>query len=148
MALEQVPSQPSGDQDRFVGQSTSRGDEWKSAFYMGILVSNNEIKAAIAKLDTGSKVDVISEDTVKRLATCMEVYEGPNVVPIGESTIRPIGQVTLLWHVHGRHKTRETTFQVLDKNSTRGFDVLLGEDTIEKVGFYRVNNDVWFLSDE
>lgn len=148
MAPEHVHSPSSRDQDGYAEPSASRGAGWKSWFYMGILVPHKEAKAAIAKLDTGAKVDVISEDTVKRLEVGMEVYEGPNVRPVGTSTIRPIGKVKLLWHVQGRHKTRETTFQVLDKDSTQGFDVLLSEDTIEEVGFYRVNNNVWLLLDE
>lgn len=98
----------------------------------------------VAKLDTASKMDVISEDVVISLRLPQKDYSGPWVLPIGPS-ICPIGQVEFDWHVSGRHKTYTNTFAVLDRKSSKDFDLLLGEETIRKIGFYDVDKRVFVL---
>ena len=99
------------------------------------------------KLDTASKADILSQNSLDRLGMKMQPYQGDNLVPLGrgELTIKPLGQITLNWHVLGRQKTYTTKFVVLDSETTKGFDVLFSENTINEIGFFMTDNTVWLL---
>lgn len=99
----------------------------------------------VAKLDTGASVDVMSKAVFSALGIEMEGYHGKPLRPLGKSTIKPLGQVKVNWHVSQRTKTYTSKFVVLDDSLTEDFDVLLGDETIEKVGFYNRNHAVWIL---
>ena len=116
---------------------------WKTQFKMVIHLPNKDSsKTRIAKLDTGSAVNVVSKPVAEALGMNMEPYYGADVVPLG-GTMRPLGQLTLDWHVMGKGKTYTTTFLVLESEE---FDVLLSDETIGRIGFYTVNNEIWYLN--
>ena len=117
---------------------------WKTMFKMVIHLPNDNSKTRVAKLDTGASVDVLSQSVADALGMTLEPYTGGDVTPLGEP-ITPIGQLTLDWHVMAFGVTYTTTFLVLDRDSTKAFDVLLSDDTIGKIGFYRVDTTVWYL---
>lgn len=114
---------------------------WKTQFKMVIHLPKDGSKTRIAKLDTGSSVDLVSKSVAEALDMKMEPYYDGDVVPLGE-TMTPLGQLTLDWHVMGKGKTYTTTFLILD---SKEFDVLLSDETIWKIGFYTVNKDIWYL---
>ena len=124
--------------------SVDQSSKFKTQFNIVIHASQDRNRRRIAKLDTASKVNALSEDVVKELGLTMEEYSGSDVFPIGDP-VRPIGKVKLEWHIMKRTKTYNTEFLVFTSDLSRGFDVLLGEDEIAKIGFYKKNNDVWFL---
>lgn len=111
---------------------------------MVIHASHDNLGTRIAKLDTGSKSNVISQDVVNELGMTMEPYSGLEVNPIGEP-IMPIGTVKLEWHIMKRKKTYNTEFLVFHADQAKSFDMLLSEDEIARIGFYKVNDEVWFL---
>ena len=114
---------------------------------MVIHLPGDKQKIRLAKLDTGSRVDLLSLDVAKDLPIKMEPYpeDGEGVAPLGEP-IRPLGILTFDWHVMTRQKTYTSTFLVLDPVSSRMFDALLGAETIEKIGFYQTNDHIWFTT--
>ena len=117
---------------------------WKTMVKMVIHQSNKEqFKIRIAKLDTGSWFDVLSESVANDLGMKWETYDGADLAPLGPN-IKPLGQLTLDWHVIGKLKTYTTTFVILDNHTTRGFDALLSDDTIGKIGFFVVNPEVFY----
>lgn len=124
---------------------TDLPSEFKTMFNMVIHLPGDQCKTRVAKLDTGSSVDVLSQSVVDALGMELESYYGPPIAPLGTALHRPIGQLRLEWHVMGKKKTYITNFLVLDRDSTRGFDALLSETTIRDVGFYTVNHDVWHI---
>lgn len=111
---------------------------------------NNETLMRCAQLDTGAKgVNLLSQDVMddlKEYGLPMEPYEGPKIKPLG-ALIKPMGQIKLPWSVRRFPKTYSHTFLVLDSQSTSGFDALLGDTTINQVGFFIRNHKVW-LSDQ
>ena len=115
---------------------------WKTQFKMVIHLPKDGSKTRIAKLDTGSRVDVVSKPVADALGMKMEPYYGKDVVPLG-GIMRPLGELTLDWHVMGKSITYTTTFLVLDSEE---FDVLLSDETIGRIGFYTVNNVIWYLN--
>ena len=114
---------------------------------MVIHLPGDKIKTRLLKLDTGSRVNLISQDVAEDLSMRMEPYpeDAEGVAPLGEP-IRPLGTLTFDWHVMARQKTYTSTFLVLDPVSSRMFDALLGAETIEKIGFYQTNEHVWFTT--
>lgn len=128
------------------GKSTSASGskDWRTQFYMTVHTPGGAIKTHICKIDTASKVNILSQQLVTRLGMTMEPYEGGSVAPLGGGLIQPIGKLTLDWHVLGRIKTYETNFVVLDDESTKDIDALISEDTVGKIGFYLINDAVWF----
>lgn len=69
---------------------------------MVIHLPGDKTKIRLAKLDTGSKVNVLSQDVAKDLSTEMEPYPEDGKVeglaPLGEP-IRPWGTLTFDWNV-------------------------------------------------
>ncbi|KAL8723948.1 MAG: hypothetical protein Q9181_007062 [Wetmoreana brouardii] len=120
-----------------------QGRKFKRAFRMAIHMANDEIAQRLTCLDTGADVDVISIDVVESLRLRKERYRGPPLKPLGSSYV-PEWQVTFDWHVANFHKTYTSTFAVLDDRHSSDFDVLLGRVSVEGIGFYEVNDKVWF----
>lgn len=124
--------------------SSSRSKDWRTQFYMMVHIPGGAIKTYICKIDTASKVNVLSQQVVTSLGMTMEPYYGGRVAPLGGGLIQPMGRLTLDWHVRGKNKTYETDFVVLDDDSTKDLDALLSEDTVGEIGFYLINDAVWF----
>lgn len=99
----------------------------------------------MAKLDTGSEFDVMSQDVYNVLDVKMDVYDGPPIKGFGNTYTKPLGQVKVDWRVSQKYKTYITQFLVCDESVTEDFDVLLGDNTIKKVGFFKRNDAVWIL---
>ena len=96
------------------------------------------------KLDTGCSFNVISQKVVERLNLQVDQYSGPGAVQLDYLEFEPIGQTTFRWNVSGReNKTYETTFCILPSHLSLSFDSLLGEETIDKIGFFQKNTDIW-----
>lgn len=98
----------------------------------------------MAKLDTGASVDLMRHAVFSALQTEMDVYDGRPLRPLGESSIKPLGQVKVDWHVSRKAKTYTSRFLILEDSSV-DFDVLLGDDTINEVSFYIRNDAVWVV---
>ena len=122
-------------------------DDFKTTFRMVIHRGDGQVAQRVGKLDTGSKVNVISKQVVTSLGLPMEPYKGPFIAPIG-APVHPVGETEIDWHVASRGKTYTTKFAVLDDNLTKDFDALLSEDTVKEIGFYKVNNTVWLANVE
>ncbi|KAL8795643.1 MAG: hypothetical protein Q9195_001881 [Heterodermia aff. obscurata] len=118
----------------------------RTTFKMVIHMQGDQTLTRMVQLDTGSSVDLLSELVTSDLGKELEPYDG-QVIPLGDGEpIRPLGKVTLDWHVMGKPKTYTTTFLVLDEVSSEDFDVLLSRDTIGRIGFYKTDDKVWVLS--
>lgn len=117
--------------------------KFKTQFKLVIHTSQDQTNIRLAKVDTGSKVSAISEDVVNELGMIVEPYDGPKILPLGPP-IEPLGQVRLEWHVMKFTKTYNTVFLVFPANLTKDFDMLLSEDEIARIEFYKVNEKVWF----
>ncbi|KAL8881922.1 MAG: hypothetical protein Q9198_000974 [Flavoplaca austrocitrina] len=115
---------------------------------MIIQLPNGLIRQRLACLDTVSDVDVISPHVVDSLDLETEKYTGHAIRPLGPDTYiyMPERKVTLDWNVAEFHKTYTTTFAVLDKEHGDDYDVLLGRDTIRKIGFHMKNRKIWWTS--
>lgn len=109
-----------------------------------MVIHKDDTYVRIATLDTAAAIDLISEDVVNTIGLHMEEYSGPPVAPIGD-LVCPIGTVNFEWHIKGRGKTYRNKFAVLDTKSSKRFDILLSQNTINKVGFFHKNEDVWFF---
>ncbi|KAL9014675.1 MAG: hypothetical protein Q9173_000671 [Seirophora scorigena] len=118
---------------------------FKRQFRMAIHLPKQRFR--ICCLDTGADLDVISLDVVEDLGLKKDAWEGGKVYPVGES-FTPKWQVTFDWHVAEFQKTYTSTFAVLDKVHSRDFDVLLGHETIENIGFYFTNGRVWMFTND
>lgn len=127
------------------GQKQDRPPEFKTMCMAVIHVSQDRLGMRIAKLDTASDVNVISQNVVLELDIEMEPYSGPEVVPIGKP-VKPIGTVKLEWHIAKRKKTYTTDFLVFRADQAKSFDMLLSEAEIKKIGFYKVDSEIWCLS--
>lgn len=89
----------------------------------------------------------MSQKVFSALNMKMDAYEGPPIRGLKES-IKPLGQVKVDWYVIGKTKTYTDDFVVLDDSLTKSFDILLGDPTIERVGFYKRDENVWILGYE
>lgn len=99
----------------------------------------------IAKLDTGSSVNVMSHKVFCALDMEMDDYDGPPLKPLGKDIIIPMGQVKVDWHVSQRTTTYTNKFVILDDSVTKDIDILLCDKTIEETSFYIRNDAVWIL---
>ncbi|KAL9616068.1 MAG: hypothetical protein Q9204_008617, partial [Flavoplaca sp. TL-2023a] len=120
-----------------------RRRKWKRTFHMVVHLSNEDHSIRVTCLNTGADINVISIDVVNSLHLAKEPYQGPPLKPIG-GTYLPEWQVRFDWHVAHRTKTYTSNFAVLDKDHSGDFDILLGKETVEDVGFYKINSRVWF----
>ena len=119
--------------------------DFKYKFYMAIHQPTEAggVRMRMAQLDTGSSLNVISHDVINDLKIPMDPYLGFTLRPFNGS-VWPIGQVRLEWHVQGREKTYTDIFAVLPNDFSEDFDMLLGRETIERIGFYKRNRTVFF----
>ncbi|KAL8829367.1 MAG: hypothetical protein Q9191_002054 [Dirinaria sp. TL-2023a] len=124
--------------------ASGRKPKLETYFYIMFHKQPSGADQYVAKLDTASEVNVISEDVVDHLQVELKSYKGARICPLGEKSIQPKGEVTLRWHVKDKTKTYTDTFAVLDKSLSTEFDVLLCDKTIDDVGFFIKNHDVWF----
>ena len=98
----------------------------------------------MVQLDTGSRVDILSQEVAVDTGKEIEPYDGRPIALMGEGEfIKPLGTLTLDWHVLWKAKTYRTTFLVLDATLSEDFDALLGRDTIGRVGFYKTSDNIW-----
>ncbi|KAL8768483.1 MAG: hypothetical protein Q9209_005274 [Squamulea sp. 1 TL-2023] len=118
---------------------------FERAFRMVIHLPNDRKAQRMACLDTCADIDVISHRVVKTLELETVKYSGTRVRPLGPETksYMPEEQVTLDWHVAKFYKTYTTTFVVFNEEHSNEFDVLLGQETIKKIGFYKRNHKIW-----
>lgn len=93
-------------------------------------------------LDTVAEADVISIEVVESLDLSKGKYEGPPLA-MAMFFYKPEWQTTFDWHVAKFHKVYTTAFVVLDEKHCGDFDIMIGRDTIERVGFYQRNSKVW-----
>ena len=126
------------------GTSPNISSNLENRFYI-VMHLPEQVKMYNCQLDTASDVDILSQDVVDNLGMKLEPYKDGDIHPLGQP-IQPLGQLTLDWHVQTKKKTYTTTFIVLDRQSTRGFDALIGITTLSKIGFYEKNNAVWYLN--
>lgn len=134
----EISEQPSDD-------SHSDPDPLMTKFLIEFLNLNGPSEIRIAKLDTGAEVNIVGEELVSDLGVDLERYEGPPLVGLGSSPVHPLGQVKLRWRVNRRTKSHAAVFLVLSHEYTELFDVLFGEETIRKIGFFKVNHEVLLL---
>ena len=98
----------------------------------------------LGKLDTGADVNLICTDIVRQLGIKMKEIHNAPLRGVG-NTIIPEGIVTITWNVVGKAKTYTDDFFVVNEEQAIGFDCLIGEETINRVGFLKRNHDVyWF----
>lgn len=129
--------------------NTSPQTELETKFRMVIHLPGGEgIAQRLACLDTAADLDVISDKVVDSLHLDTDEYIGDQARPIGPITnsFMPKKQVTLDWHVAKFQKTWTTTFAVFDEEYSDEFDILLGSATISKIGFYKRNKKVFWVS--
>ncbi|CAF9904963.1 MAG: hypothetical protein HETSPECPRED_004835 [Heterodermia speciosa] len=142
LALFVLNRQETDDTDELLSEAASvssdEADEL-TQFKMVIHLPNGGEERRIAKVKVGSSFDVVSKSVADALGMKMESYDGGDIKPL-EETLRPLGQLMLDWHVMGKGKTYTTTFLVLESDD---FDVLLGDETIGKIGFVKVNSRDW-----
>ncbi|MCJ1251013.1 hypothetical protein MMC30_008244, partial [Trapelia coarctata] len=108
---------------------------------ISLRAQNGQQLSRLAKLDTGSTVDLLDRATVSELGLALLPYGGPPLQPLCSSetgvVIFPEGQVEVEWSavnsqgVVQRPKTYKTTFLVLNMPEA---DCLLGKGTIGKYG--------------
>ncbi|KAL8969951.1 MAG: hypothetical protein Q9197_004069 [Variospora fuerteventurae] len=100
----------------------------------------------VAGLDTGASENLISQRSALASGLSLEAYDGPVLVAVG-TEIRPVGRVTFEWCVSNfETKWYTTTFAVLDDRHCKDFNILLGKEEIDKLGFYIKNRAVFFCS--
>ncbi|KAL8904147.1 MAG: hypothetical protein Q9207_003471 [Kuettlingeria erythrocarpa] len=121
-------------------------DEMEITFKMMIHLHGEENSPRrVGYLDTGSGTDLIAVQVVEDLGLHMEKYQGVRLLPMG-GEFMPEWQVTFDWHISKfENKTYRTTFAVMDREHSDGFDVLLGLSTIHKIGFFKKTKQVWML---
>ena len=100
----------------------------------------------VGKLDTAASANVMSQAVFSSLGMNMEAWDGPALKPMGNGdSLIPLGKLNIDWHVSGKCKTYTSDFAILEHSLSKDFDVLLGEHTMQEVGFYTHNYNVWFL---
>lgn len=120
-------------------------EDLKRIFQMVIHLPDDEHRQRVTCLDTGSDTDLIGLQVVESLGLPKEKYRGKLLCPLG-SQYMPDWQVTFDWHIpQFRQKTYTTTFAVMDEKHSGEFDVLLGRLSIQKIGFYKNNSQVFFI---
>ncbi|MCJ1383424.1 hypothetical protein MMC17_006538 [Xylographa soralifera] len=106
--------------------------------------ANGEHLHRLGKLDTGADVNLICNEIVRELGIKIEKFHGAPLRGVGY-TIEPEGKATIVWNVVGKAKTYTDEFLVLNEDQARGFDCLIGEETIKRVGFLKRDHDVYWL---
>jgi hypothetical protein len=96
-------------------------------------------------LDTGSRVNVVSEKVVAEL-NMTPWYAKNQILTLGDGPVATIGVVVMRWHVDGRpEKTYYTQFSVLPREIECAFDFLIGSGWIRRTKALIPNREVFFL---
>ncbi|KAL9613239.1 MAG: hypothetical protein Q9167_002199 [Letrouitia subvulpina] len=130
--------------ERLVYGHLSREDPFRTTFMMVIHKPNGQTLNRVAKLDTAAGENVISQQVVDKLGIPVNDYTGRHLLPVGDP-IYPKGRVSLEWHAAGKSVTYKTSFAVLQTSLCKHFDILLSEKEIRKIGFFKVDNTIFFL---
>ena len=93
-------------------------------------------------LDTSTAVDLISESVASSLNLPIQPYSGPLLKALGGGMLKPLGATFCEWCFFGKSKTYATTFLVLSDRDCEVFDVLLGEQTIRRLGILTTSLDI------
>ncbi|KAL8640920.1 MAG: hypothetical protein Q9226_008692, partial [Calogaya cf. arnoldii] len=149
--LAGVSQSTTGDRSASNASEISTGSsqpDFARAFRMVIHLPGDRSAQRMTCLDTCADMDAISRDVVETLKLKTESYSGGTIKPLGPPTnsFKPERQVTLDWHVATFNKTYTTTFAVFNEEHSDEFDVLLGLETIERIGFYKKNRNIWLSS--
>ena len=116
----------------------------ETVFKIDLRKANGEHLIRLGKLDTGADVNLICNEIVRELG--IKIEEIPNALLRGVgNTIKPEGKITIVWNVVGKAKTYTDEFLVVNEDQARGFDCLIGEETISRVGFLKRDHNVYFL---
>ncbi|KAL8645573.1 MAG: hypothetical protein Q9210_006632 [Variospora velana] len=119
-------------------------EEFKTSFQIVIHLPDDGNAQRVSVLDTGAGLDVINPNVVESLKLKKDRYQGEPIRPLG-GFYEPEWQVTFDWHIARFRTTYTTTFAVLDDKHSGDFDVLLGKESIQKIGFWKKDNSVWQL---
>ncbi|KAI4164255.1 MAG: hypothetical protein LQ342_002220 [Letrouitia transgressa] len=131
--------------ERLVYDHLPPRDPLRTTFIMVIHKPDGQTLNRVTKLDTGAGENVISQQVVDKLGIVVDEYTGGPLQPVG-SPIFPKGQVNFGWHAAGKMKTYNTSFAVLPTSLCKDFDILLSEKEIGKIGFFNVDNTVFFFA--
>ncbi|KAI4260707.1 MAG: hypothetical protein L6R42_003927 [Xanthoria sp. 1 TBL-2021] len=112
------------------------------SFRMIVHLPRDTIATRMTILDTAAEADIINIKVVESLNLSKEKYEGPPLA-MAMFFYKPEWQTTFDWHVAEFHKVYTTTFVVLDEKHCGDFDIMIGRDTIKRVGFYKRSHMVW-----
>ena len=115
---------------------------FKTSFRMSIHTKETT-KTRLARLDTDSPYNIVSQGLTTGLPLDVEPYQGPDLRSFVGPYIRPIGQTTFDWHVSQRQKSYRSTFFVVESQLCGKFDLLLGREEISKLGFDRRDSEIW-----
>ncbi|MCJ1375578.1 hypothetical protein MMC20_006815 [Loxospora ochrophaea] len=134
----------------FPNVSGQQEGKLKVTCYMVFRNTSGGLDMRVGKLDTGAEVNCISEGVVEELGYMhkMQRYDDRPLEPFGGKKavlVRPLGKIELYWHIKSKTKTYKTTFNVIDKEASSSFDVLLGANEIKEIGFYNVNPSVFVI---
>ncbi|KAI4191035.1 MAG: hypothetical protein LQ346_004821 [Caloplaca aetnensis] len=127
---------------RSLGASQSSNASSKSRFTREIrivLLSWHEPEMEVtALLDSGLDVDIISRLVVDSFGLQTSSYTGDM-----DGVLIPDAQVTVMWRLAEVHETYTTIFGVLNEEDPTGFDVMLGHNTIQMIGFNKKPSVSW-----
>jgi hypothetical protein len=79
------------------------------------------------RLDPGSQVNLVSERILEELDYEYYHNKAMSIFMLGGSELKPVGDITLKWHVEGKpDRVHSTDFTVIAKDLPVSFDFLLG----------------------
>ncbi|KAL9046863.1 MAG: hypothetical protein Q9214_000412 [Letrouitia sp. 1 TL-2023] len=99
----------------------------------------------IGKLDTAAEANIISQQVVEDLGLQPEAYKGEESLSSIGGSVQPLGVLNLDWNVMGKSKTYTDEFYVISKEQSKAFDILISEETIKSIGFFKKDVEVWCL---
>lgn len=136
---------PSDVSERLVYDHLPPRESLRTIVMMVIHKLDGQTLNRVAKLDTGAEENIISQQVVDKLGLVVHEYTGGPLQSVG-SSIFPKGRVSFEWHVARKTKTYNTSFAVLPTSLCDHFDILLSAEEIEKIGFFKVDNTIFFLT--
>ncbi|KAL9610452.1 MAG: hypothetical protein Q9167_004850 [Letrouitia subvulpina] len=95
----------------------------------------------IASIDTDSHANMISNELAKSLAYQIKPTSIQSIT-LG-SALNPLGETIVQWSVWGKSKRYSSTFLVLDDKDLRDIDVLIGKETVSKIGLFKIDPRVF-----
>lgn len=106
---------------------------------------HDETFIRIGKLDTAAEANIISQQVVEELGLQPKAYKGEASLSSIGGNVQPLGVLHLDWNVRGKSKTYTNEFFVISKDQSKSFDILICEETIKSIGFFKKNVEVWCL---